>query len=247
MFSPSHAGHVIRLAAASAVLSLVAGGSTAWAHARPQTTAPEPYTRIDAPPAHIAVTFDNPVEGFGSALALLDATGGAVPTAPDQVDSNRQVSVSPSADLAPGPYTVGWTSLDATDGDTARGFYTFVINGGQTGILSGWSQSQAPAADLRAWLTVTSAEDGSSLLRVDLDQTAGVQRIRIRLSRPDLGEDLLDTQPTADGGWVLNGNDVAVPGDWHAVVIVRRADIFDDAQAEFDFTIDATTGAPSFL
>ena len=57
--------------------------------------------------------------------------------------------------------------------------------------------------------TVTAAADGGSLLRVDLNNPAGVERVRIRLSRPDLGEDLLDTQPSGDGGWVLNNNEIA--------------------------------------
>jgi hypothetical protein len=76
---------------------------------------------------------------------------------------------------------------------------------------------------------VTSAPDGGSLLRVDLDKTTGVERIRIRLSRPDLGEDLLDTTPTGDGGWALANDDVAIPGNWHADVIVRRTNVVDDA------------------
>ena len=61
-------------------------------------------------------------------------------------------------------------------------------------------------------------------------QIAGVERVRINLSRPDLGNDLLDTKPSGDGGWVLNGNEVALPGAWHAEVIVRRTNIFDDAR-----------------
>jgi hypothetical protein len=62
-----------------------------------------------------------------------------------------------------------------------------------------------------ATLTVMPAQDGSSLLRVDLNNTAGVERVRIRLNRPDLGEDLLDTRPSGDGDWILNGNEIAVP------------------------------------
>jgi hypothetical protein len=94
-------------------------------------------------------------------------------------------------------------------------------------------------------LTVTSAPDGGSLLRVDLDKTTGVERIRIRLYRPDLGEDLLDTTPTGNGGWALANNEVAVPGDWHADVIVRRTSVVDDAMGGFDFTVDGASGAPT--
>jgi hypothetical protein len=66
------------------------------------------------------------------------------------------------------------------------------------------------------------------------------------LSRPDLGEDLLDTTPSVDGGWILDGNEVAIPGAWHAQVIVRRTNAFDDAKADFDFSVDSVTGAPAF-
>jgi len=50
--------------------------------------------------------------------------------------------------------------------------YTFVVNGGPVGILNGAAQSQMPTAD-----------DGGSLLRVDLNNATGVERVRIRLSR----------------------------------------------------------------
>jgi hypothetical protein len=179
-------------------------------------------------------------------MLLLDSTGSVVPTTPDQVDGNTRTSISPATDLAPGPYTVAWTSLSTEDGHSAQGFYTFVVNGGPVGILNGAAQSQTAAADLMATLTVTTAGDGGSLLRVDLNNTTGVERVRIRLSRPDLGEDLLDTHPSGDGGWVLDGNEVAIPGDWHAVVIARRTNIFDDAQGTFGFTVDPSTGTPAF-
>jgi hypothetical protein len=179
-------------------------------------------------------------------MLLMDSTGGVVATTTDQVDGNTRTSISPATDLVPGPYTVDWTSTSSEDGHSAQGFYTFVVNGGPVGILNGAAQAQTPAADLTATLTVTTASDGGSLLRVDLNDTTGVERVRIRLSRPDLGEDLLDTHPSGDGGWVLDGNEVALPGDWHAVVIARRANIFDDAQGTFGFSVDPVSGAPTF-
>jgi hypothetical protein len=81
---------------------------------------------------------------------------------------------------------------------------------------------------------------------VDLNNTTGVERVRIQLSRADLGTDLLDTMPSGDGGWLLNGNEVAIPGAWHAQVIVRRTNVVDDAKGSFDFTVDGVTGAPAF-
>jgi methionine-rich copper-binding protein CopC len=240
-------GQALRLASvAAAVLTLGTSGGTVWAHVRPQTTAPASGDRLDTPPAHLVLNYDGVVDPSGSSVMVLDSGGNQVPMTNDPVPNNHMASVSPVADFTPGPYTVDWTTLDASDGHMAQGFYTFVVNGGPVGIISGQAQAQAPAADLMATMTVTTAPDGGSLLRVDLNNPSGVERIRIRLSRPDLGEDLLDTRPSGDGGWVLSADEVALPGTWHAVAVVRRTNIFDDAEASFDFTVDAATGAPAF-
>ncbi len=218
---------------------------SALAHSYPQTMDPMPNARLDTPPAHVGITYDSNILQNGTSIVLLDSTGAPVATQPDST-TGRQSSVQPAADLPPGPYTVAWTSVSQEDGHTAQGFYTFAINGGPVGILDGGAQSQTRAADLMATLTVTSAPDGSSLLRTDLSDTVGVERVRIQLSRPDLGVDLLDTRRSGDGGWILNGNEVAIPGSWHAQVIVRRTNVVDDAKGDFDFTIDGLTGAPAF-
>jgi methionine-rich copper-binding protein CopC len=227
-------------------LALCTSTGLALAHAYPKTTDPAANARLDGAPAHIGIIYDSAIDPRNSSMVLLDSTGSVLLTAPDAVDGNTRASISPTADLTPGPYTVAWTSYSAEDGHMAQGFYTFVINGGAVGILNGSAQSQTAAADLMATLTVTTAGDGGSLLRVDLNNTSGVERVRIRLSRPDLGDDLLDTVPSGDGGWVLSGNEVALPGTWSAQVIVRRMNIFDDAQGAFTFNVDAISGVPSF-
>ena len=230
----------------SAVLALASSLSTVLAHSYPQTMNPAPNARLDSAPAHVSITYDSDVAASGTSLVVLDSTGAPAPTQPDPPSGSRQSSVALASDLAPGPYTVAWTSASADDGHTAQGFYTFVVNGGPVRIIDGQAQAQAPAADLNATLTVAAAADGSSLLRVDLDNPAGVERVRVRLDGPNLGEDLLDTTPTGDGGWALNGNEVAVPGTWHAEVVVRRTNVFDDAKSEFDFSVDSVTGMPTF-
>jgi methionine-rich copper-binding protein CopC len=207
---------------------------------------PAPNARLDSAPAHLSITYDSNIVQSGTSLQLLDWTGNPVATQADPT-SGRLSSVQPTNDLQPGPYTVAWTSLSADDGHQAQGFYTFVLNGGPVGIIDGQAQSQAPAADLLATLTVTAAPDGSSLLRVDLNNTTGVERVRIQLTRTELGVDLLDTQPSGDGGWLLNGNQVAIPGAWHAQVIVRRTGVVEDAKGDFDFTVDSVTGSPAFV
>ena len=224
------------------MLALATTPGPALAHSYPKTSDPAPNGRLDVTPAHLGITFDSPIDPGGSSMVLMDSTDRVVSTAPDPADGNTRTSVSPTADLTPGPYTVTWTSVSAEDGHAAQGFYTFVVNGGPVGIVNGTAQSQTAAADLTATLTVTAAGDGGSLLRVDLSNTTGVERVRIRLARPDLGEDLLDTHPSGDGGWVLDGNEIALPGDWHAIVIARRTNIFDDAQGSFAFSVDRHSG-----
>jgi hypothetical protein len=146
----------------------------------------------------------------------------------------------------PGPYTVAWTSQDASDGHQAQGFYTFVVNGGANGIIAGSAQASAAAADLTATLTVGALDDGSSVLAVSLSNTDRVDRVNVRLRGPGVGEDLLTLASAPNGGWALTNTSVAVPGAWHADVIVRRHDTLEDAQAGFDFSIDPTTGQPTF-
>jgi methionine-rich copper-binding protein CopC len=234
--------------AAVLAAALCGPASLALAHVRPQTTSPTAGARLDASPAQITLNYDGVYVPNGSSVSVLDGTGAPVPTAQDPpASSPRATTLHPASDLPPGPYTVDWTTVDSQDGHEAQGFYTFVVNGGPAGIVNGMAQQQKPAADLQSTLTVSNKEDGASMLRVDLNNTTGVERVRIRLSRPDLGEDLLDTQPSGDGGWILSGDEVALPGTWHADTIVRRTNIFDDAQAGFDFTIDPTTGEPTFL
>lgn len=243
---PIHDGRArLAIAAAAACVSLASSLGSASAHSYPQTMDPPPSARLDLAPAHVGITYDSNVVQNGTSIALLDSTGAPVAVQMDST-SGRQSSVQPMSELEPGPYTVAWTSLSADDGHEAQGFYTFVINGGSVGIVDGQAQSQTPAADLAVNMSVTSAQDGSSLLRVELSNTSGVERVRIQLSRPDLGTDLLDTKPSGDGGWLLNGNEVAIPGAWHAQVIVRRTNVVDDAKGDFDFTVDGVTGAPAF-
>jgi hypothetical protein len=138
-------------------LVLVLGSGTAFAHVRPQTTNPAAGARLDGSPAHLVLNYDGEVVPSGSSVVVLDATGAPVATQNDPVPNNRMASVSPTSDLAPGPYTVAWTTLDVVDGHEAQGFYSFVVNGGPVGIVTGSAQSEAPAADLMATLTVTAA------------------------------------------------------------------------------------------
>src|SRR6476646_108812 len=93
----------------AAVLSVASSLGSALAHAYPQTMDPAANARLDAAPAHISITYDANIDQSGTSIVLLDSTDTPVPGQPDAA-AGRQSSVQPATDLAPGPYTVAWTS-----------------------------------------------------------------------------------------------------------------------------------------
>src|SRR5207247_9749771 len=101
------------------VALLAATTTSAWAHARPQTTAPLPNQRLAESPARIGINYDDPIDAAQSELVLLDGRGAPVATTPLPVTGNAQAAVAPTDPLPAGPYTVAWTSLDASAGDQA--------------------------------------------------------------------------------------------------------------------------------
>jgi methionine-rich copper-binding protein CopC len=126
------------------VVALAASAGSASAHSYPQTSDPQANARLGSPPAHIGITYDGGITPSGSSMVLLDSTDSPVPSAADPTAGSRQASIHPTGDIAPGPYTVNWTSLSSDDGHTAEGFYTFVVDGGPIGIINGMSQAQSP-------------------------------------------------------------------------------------------------------
>jgi methionine-rich copper-binding protein CopC len=67
------------------------------------------------------LNYEGPVAPSGTSILLLDSSGSPIPTTTDPVPNNQTGSVSPASGLAPGPYTVDSTTLDASDGHTAQG------------------------------------------------------------------------------------------------------------------------------
>ena len=231
------------------VLLLVALPATAFAHER-RTLAGGKYDVVvgwDVEPAY---------QGQKNGATIRISQAGTTPAVPvEGADKTLKVQIRQGAQTREFPLRAvfgqaGYYMADIVPTRAGDYVWTFVgsINADQVNekFDSADGKFDSAAADLRATMTVTTASDGGSLLRVDLNNTAGVERVRIRLSRPDLGEDLLDTHPSGDGGWVLDGNEIALPGDWHAVVIARRTNIFDDAQGTFGFTVDPSSGTPAF-
>ena len=106
----------------TALVLTLGGASSALAHALPDTSSPTVNAHLDSSPAHIAITYSDPIVDGESWITLLDATGAPVATTTDPAAGPKQYSVAPSAPLVPGPYTVAWTSQDASDGHRLKAF-----------------------------------------------------------------------------------------------------------------------------
>ena len=168
---------------------LLTTSATAWATLIRKHDSPA-NARLDASPAQIGITYDDPIDPTLSSMLLLDGSARRSGPRPRPPTGSMQPAVTPNEPLAPGrtPWPgPAWTPPMAT----SSSFYTFVMNGGSVGIISGQRRPRprCPRPTSSATLTVTAAEDGGSLLRVDLNDSRAVERVRIRLSRPELGQD----------------------------------------------------------
>ncbi len=113
-------------AVACAALCLFLVPGLASAHAELDTMTPADKSSGPAPAAIVA-TFTETLTASKSSLTLVDA-GGAVVADGGAVDSatQKQMTLTLPA-LAPGAYTIRWTSTSSADGDLARGVTTFTV------------------------------------------------------------------------------------------------------------------------
>jgi len=122
-----------RLAAAAAVILLVLAASAvarvAEAHAIVDRSEPAAGGSVETAPARVRVWFSEPVDGAGSALSVLDATGAPV----DRQDSAQDgadrtlVAVSLPPGLPDGVYTVRWKALTGDDSGRTSGEFQFGV------------------------------------------------------------------------------------------------------------------------
>ena len=110
----------ILLAAASL---LVVTATPAAAHTDVVSTLPKAGAILVAPTESISITFSEPVEKFGSSIAVTDSTGTAV--AVDRVAiSGATMSIPWPVSLAPGTVSVSWRAV-ADDGHVLTDTFSF--------------------------------------------------------------------------------------------------------------------------
>lgn len=109
----------------AAILFSVAAGS-AMAHAKLESSDPRAGSTVAAAPAMLRLAFNEPLEAPFSKIALAGSAGPvALPKA--QVDkADPKVLAVPLPTLAPGQYTVQWTTV-TRDGHKMRGEFGFKV------------------------------------------------------------------------------------------------------------------------
>lgn len=109
-----------------AALAVLAIPSPIAAHAELDSITPADRSTV-SPPSSIVAVFTEQLDPAKSSLALVDASG-AVIAKGGVVDPNQTLTLTlDPATIAPGAYTVRWTSASAADGDLDHGTTTFTV------------------------------------------------------------------------------------------------------------------------
>ena len=120
-----------------AALLLVAGGievatpTSVLAHAQYERSTPAADSKVRAPES-LDVWFTQELfrRAGANTLRITSADGRSVGIGEATIDAGdrKHLSIALLPGIAPGLYTVAWTSLSATDGDEASGMFTFTVD-----------------------------------------------------------------------------------------------------------------------
>ena len=106
---------------------LVAGASTALAHAHLTTAAPAPGSTVAAPPTEVAITFDEEVEAKYCTIVVTDAHGARVDVGPAHLVGGDELHLAVALKpLVAGAYKVVWHAT-STDAHKTKGSFAFTV------------------------------------------------------------------------------------------------------------------------
>lgn len=108
----------------AALMSLIA--APALAHAELVSATPGPGSEVESSPPELVATFNQDLDTSRTSLEVRDASGAAVAKGGELGDGPREFRLALPR-LAPGKYSVRWTSFSAEDGELARDSYTFTV------------------------------------------------------------------------------------------------------------------------
>jgi methionine-rich copper-binding protein CopC len=107
------------------VLLLLPGAVAA--HAELDEPTPADGATVEGTPTAVAGTFTQDIDPDGSSLRLRDAAGETIAEGGVDPADDRRMVITDLPDLAPGEYTVRWTTHSAEDDEIARGTWRFTV------------------------------------------------------------------------------------------------------------------------
>ena len=114
-------------------LMMLAGATSAFAHAGFVSSDPAPGAVLETAPASVSITFSEPPDLELSFIKVLDAGGGVVAEAGNvaggvtlERTSERTISL-PLPDLSDGVYTVSWQAVSTVDGHITTNAFAFGV------------------------------------------------------------------------------------------------------------------------
>ena len=181
----------------AALLLVVAVAAPAFAHAEIKTSDPEDAAVLATPPTVITLTFTEGLDQAKSSF-VLDGPAGAVGTG-KAVEQGGTVMTLAGLTLAPGAYTIKWTSA-STDGHLDRGTLSFTVlepasapattppsnASAASGVAPSAATSAAPAASAGGGDAGTTSSSGTDVLLpiiLGLAIVAGLGAFILRRSR----------------------------------------------------------------
>jgi copper resistance protein C len=116
---------VLVFAALTAILLLVP--AIVVAHAELDVPTPKDGATVEGSPPEVSGTFIQKINPDGSSLVLRDTNDKVVARGGPDPDDVKRMVITDLPDLAPGTYTVQWTTVSAEDGELARGTWSFTV------------------------------------------------------------------------------------------------------------------------
>ena len=112
-------------AAMTAILLLIPAAVAA--HAELDVPTPKDGATVEGTPPEVSGTFVQKINPDGSSLVLRDTNDKVVARGGPDPDDVKRMVITDLPDLAPGTYTVQWTTVSAEDGELARGTWSFTV------------------------------------------------------------------------------------------------------------------------
>jgi len=96
-------------------------------HAELATPTPADKSTVTQPVTEVSGTYTEAIKADGSSLLVKDSTGVTVAQGGVDPSNAKVMTATPAIPLPNGAYTVQWTTISASDGDVARGTWTFTV------------------------------------------------------------------------------------------------------------------------